>query len=58
MAQRQAEPDWYRAPAIQEGGKDSAYRSGRSPDWIKMKNPACAAVKRAAEEDWSKEKWR
>jgi bifunctional non-homologous end joining protein LigD len=38
--------------------KDSAYRSGRSPDWIKMKNPACAAVKREAEEDWSKEKWR
>jgi len=30
--------------------KDSAYRSGRSPDWLKMKNPACAAVKR--EEDW------
>ena len=23
--------------------KDSAYRSGRSPDWLKMKNPACAA---------------
>jgi bifunctional non-homologous end joining protein LigD len=32
--------------------KDSAYRSGRSPDWLKMKNPACAAVKREAEEDW------
>ena len=29
--------------------KDSAYRSGRSPDWLKMKNPACAAVKREAE---------
>ena len=27
--------------------KDSAYRSGRSPDWLKMKNPACAAVKLA-----------
>jgi bifunctional non-homologous end joining protein LigD len=25
--------------------KDSAYRSGRSPDWLKMKNPACSAVK-------------
>jgi ATP-dependent DNA ligase len=24
--------------------KDSPYRSGRSPDWLKMKNPACAAV--------------
>jgi bifunctional non-homologous end joining protein LigD len=33
--------------------KDSAYRSGRSPDWLKMKNPACAAVKREEEEDWS-----
>jgi hypothetical protein len=32
--------------------KDSPYRSGRSPDWLKMKNPACAAVKREAEEDW------
>jgi bifunctional non-homologous end joining protein LigD len=32
--------------------KDSPYRSGRSPDWLKMKNPACAAVKREAEEEW------
>ena len=32
--------------------KGSAYCSGRSPDWLKMKNPACAAVKREAEEDW------
>jgi bifunctional non-homologous end joining protein LigD len=38
--------------------KDSAYRSGRSPDWLKSKNPACAAVKREAEEDWGKKKWR
>jgi bifunctional non-homologous end joining protein LigD len=29
----------------------SRYRSGRSPDWLKMKNPA-------AEEDWGKEKWK
>jgi bifunctional non-homologous end joining protein LigD len=35
--------------------KDSAYRSGRSPDWLKMKNPAAPAVKREAEEDWAKE---
>jgi bifunctional non-homologous end joining protein LigD len=34
--------------------KDSAYRSGRSPDWLKMKNPACAAVTREEEEDWGK----
>ena len=32
--------------------KNSTYRSGRSPDWLKSKNPACAAVKREAEEDW------
>ena len=24
--------------------QDPAYRSGRSPDWLKMKNPACEAV--------------
>jgi hypothetical protein len=34
--------------------KDSPYRSDRSPDWLKMKNPACAAVKREAEEDWGR----
>ncbi len=30
--------------------KVSRYRSGRSRDWVKTKNPACAAVKREAEE--------
>ena len=30
------------------------HRSGRSPDWLKIKNPACAAVKREAEEDWGR----
>jgi bifunctional non-homologous end joining protein LigD len=34
--------------------KGSPYRSGRSPDWLKMKNPACAAVKREKEEDWTR----
>jgi bifunctional non-homologous end joining protein LigD len=34
--------------------KDSPYRSGRCPDWLKSKNPACAAVKREEEEDWSR----
>ena len=34
--------------------KDSAYRSGRSPDWLKMKNPDAAAVKRDAGEDWAR----
>jgi len=27
----------------------SPYRSGRSPDWLKSKNPACEAVRREAE---------
>jgi len=34
--------------------KDSMYRSGCSPDWLKSKNPARAAVKREAEEDWGR----
>jgi ATP-dependent DNA ligase len=34
--------------------KDSAYRSGRSPDWLKMKNSDSPAVKREAEEDWGR----
>jgi bifunctional non-homologous end joining protein LigD len=36
----------------------SRYRSGRTNDWLKMKNPEAPAVKREAEEDWGKEKWR
>ncbi len=32
----------------------SPYRSGRSPNWLKIKNPAAPAVKREAEEDWSR----
>jgi len=34
--------------------KDSAYRSGCSPDWLKMKNLDAPAVKREEEEDWGK----
>jgi ATP-dependent DNA ligase len=34
--------------------KDSRYRSGRSPDWIKSKNPNAPAVRREAEEDWGR----
>jgi ATP-dependent DNA ligase len=34
--------------------KDSAYRSGRSPDWLKMKNAAAPAVKREEEEEWGR----
>ena len=32
----------------------SRYRSGRSRDWIRSKNPAAPAVKREAEEDWGR----
>ena len=30
----------------------SSYRSGRTRDWIKMKNPAAPAARREAEEEW------
>jgi bifunctional non-homologous end joining protein LigD len=36
----------------------SPYRSGRTRHWLKFKNPAAPAVKREAEEDWTREKWR
>ena len=32
----------------------SRYRSGRSPDWLKFKNPEAPAVRREAEEEWAK----
>ena len=34
--------------------KDATYRSGRSLDWLRSKNPACEAVRREAEEGWGK----
>jgi ATP-dependent DNA ligase len=34
--------------------RDSFYRSGRSPDWIKGKNPNAPAVKREVEENWDR----
>jgi bifunctional non-homologous end joining protein LigD len=35
--------------------KDSPYRSGRTADWIKVKNPASPAAKRDAEGfDWGR----
>jgi bifunctional non-homologous end joining protein LigD len=34
--------------------KNSTYRSGPSCDWLKSKNPECAAVRREAEEDWGR----
>ena len=36
----------------------SRYVSGRTDNWIKVKNPAAPAVKREAEEDWGKERRR
>jgi ATP-dependent DNA ligase len=38
--------------------KNLMYRSGRSSDWLKMKNPAAPAVKREDEEDWGKSRGR
>jgi hypothetical protein len=35
----------------------SRYRSGRSPDWLKFKNPAAPAVKREAQEEWGSRRW-
>jgi len=32
----------------------SRYRSGRTNDWLKFKNPAAPAVRREAEEDWGR----
>jgi bifunctional non-homologous end joining protein LigD len=32
----------------------SPYRSGRSPHWVKVKNPNAPAMKREAEEDWER----
>jgi ATP-dependent DNA ligase len=32
--------------------RGSTYRSGRSRQWLKVKNPAALAVRREAEEDW------
>jgi ATP-dependent DNA ligase len=34
--------------------KDSRYTSGRSRDWVKLKNPAAPAARREAEEDWGR----
>jgi ATP-dependent DNA ligase len=36
----------------------SPYRSGRSPDWLKMKKANAPAVKREEEEEWgNKKRW-
>ena len=36
----------------------SRYRSGRSNDWLKFKNPDAPVAKREAEEEWGKDRWR
>jgi len=33
--------------------RDRPYRAGRSPHWIKIKNPASPAMTRAKDVDWS-----
>jgi hypothetical protein len=32
----------------------SPYRAGRSPHWLKIKNPTAPAMRREGEEDWSR----
>jgi len=44
--------------ALSRSAEDSAYRSDRSPDWLKMKNADAPAVKREAEEERGKQKCR
>ena len=34
--------------------KNSRYVSGRSPYWLKMKNPESVAARREAEEEWGR----
>jgi hypothetical protein len=36
----------------------SLYRSGRSPHWVKVKNPKAPALKREVEEDWGRQEGR
>ena len=45
-------------PRDRAQAEDSPYRSGRSPDRLKMKNPEAPAVKREAGEEWGKDRWR
>jgi len=40
------------APDLRSKRLSSRYRSGRSSDLLKFKNPEAPAVKREAEEDW------
>ena len=42
----------YRKRKLAKLGLGSMYRSGRSPHWVKVKNPKAPAVKREEEEGW------
>lgn len=44
------------AEGIVSKRRSSRYRSGRSDDWLKSKNPLSAAVGREAEEDWRRDR--
>jgi hypothetical protein len=47
------------ARLVQHRLMGSRYRSGRTGDWLKFKNPAAPAVQREAEEDWDRgRRWR
>jgi bifunctional non-homologous end joining protein LigD len=46
------------AEGIVSKRKGSRYVSGRCDAWRKVKNPAAPAVRREAEEDWGKRRWR
>jgi ATP dependent DNA ligase-like protein len=47
-----------RLEGIASKRKDLAHRSGRSPDWLKVKNADAPAVRREEEKDWAIRKWR
>ena len=45
-------PEAQKAKSARRRDWRSRYRSGRSPDWLKFKNPVAPAAKPEAEEDW------
>jgi bifunctional non-homologous end joining protein LigD len=38
--------------------KDSPFRSGRSPDWLKMREPGAAPAEREARRGLGRDQWR
>ena len=50
--------DGFRMQGIVSKRLGSRYRSGRSADRLKFKNPQAPAVQREAEEDWGRRRWR